>query len=123
MWRAALGGESPHNPSTRASVETTVFASRQQHRQHQLLTGAPEAQSSIVLAGVVAPLDHAQRAEHLKAHTASIRTPVRVPRKLVIVAALGPPSNIGHERSVSRPDRKIVGRHMCRCSDAKMFRA
>ena len=25
VWRAALGGESPHNPSTRASVDTTEF--------------------------------------------------------------------------------------------------
>ena len=74
----------------------------EQHRQHQLLTGAPQAQPSAVVAGMVALIDHAQWAEHLKAHTASIRT-------VFVSDVLGKPTRIEHETSMSRPDRKIVG--------------
>ena len=74
----------------------------EQHRQHQLLTGAPQAQPSAVVAGMVALIDHAQRAEHLEAHAASIRT-------VLVSDVLGKPTRIEHETSMSRPDRKIVG--------------
>ena len=64
--------------------------------------GRPPSAAQSVVPGMVALIDHAQWAEHLKAHAASIRT-VRVSD------VLGKPTRIEHETSMSRPDRKIVG--------------